>query len=158
MKRRFIRNASVGRCQNASLRAFRGKGESARSDQDRARSDNARAYKLAQILIETGEAFPEASSHGIRKCQGGRWSSSEDIKHSLTTFNETAVAPFQQHRDTWRSLMAQIWQLSCAVKLFSAEVTKMRVIMMTAAIYFGEPATGLVLLATSTRSHGVCAR
>lgn len=49
--------------------------------------------------------------------------------------------------------MAQIWQLSCAVKLFSAEVTKMRVIMMTAAIYFGEPATGLaiVLLATSTR-------
>jgi hypothetical protein len=51
--------------------------------------------------------------------------------------------------------MAQIWQLSCAVKLFSAEVTKMRVIMMTAAIYFGEPvfATGLaiVLLATPTR-------
>jgi hypothetical protein len=73
------------------------------------------------------------------------------MKHSLTTFNETAVAPFQQHRDIWRSLMAQIWQLSCAVKLFSAEVTKMRVIMMTAAIYFGEPATGLLLLATSTR-------
>jgi hypothetical protein len=58
--------------------------------------------------------------------------------------------------------MAQIWQLSCAVKLFSAEVTKMRVIMMTAAIYFGEPvfATGLaiVLLATSTRGLMALAR
>lgn len=92
----------------------------------------------------------------------GRLSSSEDMKHSLTTFNETAVAPFQQHRDIWRSLMAQIWQLSCAVKLFSAEVTKMRVIMMTAAIYFGEPvfATGLAigwprLLAVSWRLRSV---